>query len=175
MLKILSRINRNNQSTHYGKVELRTIEAAPPKLGVTHLIHDHRCIHPIFVNGVSGVCGNPTTGDYGSYGHSHGWLCPSHYLRSMVGDFSSRQQTLDKLDADNISFILEQDRLHITVRDTHNHAEHCPKYEADPMIGGVCMCGKDTCGERLAPFRGWSPSPVRSVGVHDHIELSDED
>lgn len=163
MKKIISRVIRNRRSPDYGKVELKTVEAIPPKLGITHLISDNRCIHPVFIEGVSGVCGNPTGGDYGESGVANGWLCPTHYLRSLGGEFSSRIQALEALDRDNIKFIIGQDRQWI---DDHEDG------------GSVYWCGRpaynecsweEAAGVRLAPFRGWSPYvPKASAGVHDH-------
>lgn len=160
MLKMFSRVNRNRKSEHYGKVTLEALSVEPPNLGISHLVSDARCIHPVYIDGVKGVCGNLTSGNFVDGRASHGWLCPAHHLRSMVGEFTSRIQALENLDRDNIAFIIAQDRLNL---------------HKGWVFEGHHVCGAD-CGVRLAPFRGWYPYlPKATGGVHDHTETFSED
>lgn len=170
MLKMFSRVNRNRKSADYGKVELKVLSVEPPNLGISHLVSNTRCIHPVYIDGVSGVCGNLAVGTYVDNRYAHGWLCPVHYLRSTVGEFTSRLQALEHLDRDNIAYIIAEDRKWIDNHEDGGSVYPCgrPKYNECTFEEAAAVV--------LAPFRGWHPYlPKVSGGVHDHVDPVEDD
>lgn len=97
MLRLFSRLIR-------GKVENQIRDVAVNVIPSFNnlIVHDRLCLH-VAPDGT--VCGKPTMND-----GAHGWMCRYHYYRHNL----ARNRPVTNEDADNINFLLEQDRLVIT-------------------------------------------------------------
>lgn len=105
MLRVFSRICTNRRDPKFGQVEIqiRDVRTDAP-FSTTQLTNDHKCVHPVVVDGQTVMCGREVLSSA-----NHGWLC-HHHARGFRASRMEAWEVLNQLDADNIEFILGQDR-----------------------------------------------------------------